>query len=376
MDEIKYNKINNKINSHNFYENYSNINRILLVLSYFGHIVSIFLAHFFLFSIINNTIISNQIISYAASIIIISGIELLKRDLFDKFSIGVLRNNGLTKELYILLFFCSTLIFLSFYSSLNGAKMFSDKNVIIEKTNKKILETFKDSVKLVYNSKISILENEIKDIKNLINIKDAEQTEIESNDNLTRKQRDRIKDLKNEKTQLRNDISVIENKIAELKNEMNEIIKNKENEILIQTDADKKTNNKNSNIFIAISAFIEIIIIIGVFFNEYYYYRSYSEFTNKLKNDQNYQKWYIFDKILKCIYNDETKINDRLPSNKEILKLCKIKNINVFEKDVEDFIKIMHNLKIIKSSGRYRYYMKSKDDSLKILKQYYNINRY
>jgi hypothetical protein len=58
--------------------------------------------------------------------------------------------------------------------------------------------------------------------------------------------------------------------------ELSTKIVNKEGEVT-STDDKKEDNNKNSFMFIIISSFIEITILAGVFFNEYYKFRSYRE---------------------------------------------------------------------------------------------------
>ena len=125
--------------------------------------------------------------------------------------------------------------------------------------------------------------------------------------------------------------------------------------------------------FVLISTLIELVILVGVYFNEYYKFRSYKEFRNRLEKDPNYQKWMIYDQMLSIIYTEDTKMNQKLPSNKNIADMCKVNDIIVMPKDVTDFLKVMNNLNIIKTSGSTRYVNKQRDLAFEILRKQFNI---
>ena len=369
----EFKKLEQKINSQNFNQGYKTINIVMTFLSYFGHIASIFLAYFMLSKVLYGAMTDNDIAVFIASIIILGGVELLKRDIFDKFSMQYLKLGSFSKNVIPLFLLSLFIISISFYSSINGAKEFSSKSKEIENNKKEILAQYKDSINTVYNNKISQIDLEIKGIKDKIEIKDREQTEIESQQEISRQQRNRISDLKNEKSILRSDIKELENDIISIKSEMGEIIKLKEEEISAETDEKKEDNSKNSFMFVIISTLIELVILAGVYFNEYYKFRSYKEFRDKIEKDPSYQKWILYDSILNIIYGDESKINEKLPSNKTIMEMCKLNDILVLQKDVSDFIKLLVNLKIVKASGSSRYIAKQKDVSTDILKKHFNI---
>jgi hypothetical protein len=80
-----FKKLEKKINSYDFNQNYKNINTIMLLLSYFGNVTSIFLAYFFVSKVLQSAISDNMIVVFMVSIILLSGLELMKRDIFDKF---------------------------------------------------------------------------------------------------------------------------------------------------------------------------------------------------------------------------------------------------------------------------------------------------
>lgn len=368
----EYKKLEKSIKNINFNQSYKNINVIMTILSYFGNIASIFLAYFFLSKVISGAV-ENQIAVFLSSIIILSGIELLKRDIFDKFSVQYLKEKALNKAVLPLAVTSVLLIFASFYSSLNGAHDFANKSEKIEQQSDTTLQVYSDSLNTFYGNKIKLKEDEINVIKSNITQKDKEQTDIESQQPLTRQQRQRVSDLKNEKQTLRGDITKIETDISTLKTEKDNLIKQKETDLTSDADKKKEDNSENSFLFVIISTIIELAILAGVFFNEYYKFRSYREFRDKLEKDPNYQKYLLYDQILHVVYLEDTKMNQKLPANKAIIDMCKVNDMIVLNKDITDFLKVMSGLGIIKVSGSAKYINKQRDLAFDVLRKHFNV---
>jgi hypothetical protein len=373
MNINEYKKLEKRITSYNFNKSYKNINTIMTALSYFGNLASIFLAYFFMSQVISGSMPDNPIVVFISSIIILAGIELLKRDIFNKFSIEYLKNKSIIKSAMPLLIASLILIFASFYSSLTGAKEFSSKSKQLEEVKKEVFTEFKDSLTNNYSSKIILIEDEISLTKEQIKLKDKEQTDIESYLNPNKQQRNRISDLKKEKELLRGDITKLEGDINIIKTELDGKLKEKELELSKETEDKKVDNSNNSFMFVILSTIIEFIILFGVYFSEYYKFRSYKEFRDKIEKDPNYQKWLLYDQMLSIIVTEETKVNQKLPSNKAIIENCKVNDIIVLPKDVTDFLKILSTLSIIKQSGSARYISKTKDIAQDILRKNFNI---
>lgn len=371
IDEFR--KLEKKINGYDFNQGYKNINVIMTLLSYFGNIASIFLAYFFMSKIISSSI-ENQIVVFISSIVILSGIELLKRDIFDKFSVQYLKEKAFTKAVIPLAITSLVLIFSSFYLSINGAHDYSNKSDQIEITKDETLQKYSDSLTIVYDKKLAENKNDIKDLKSLLLVKDKEQTDIEAQQPLNKQQRQRIVDLKNEKLVIRTDISKIEGDINLVETELKGKISEKEKELSSKTGDKKKDNSKNSFLFVIISTVVELAILIGVYFNQYYKFRSYREYRTKLEKDSNYQKWLLYDQILSVVLTEDTKINQKLPSNKAIIEACKVNDIIILPRDVMNFFKVLIGLGIIKTSGSARYINKTKDMSDELLRKHFNIN--
>ena len=376
VDDFK--KLEKKITGYNFNQNYKNINHIMVILSYFGNLTSIFLAYFFMSKVITGAVgEGNNIFVFIASIIILAGIELLKRDIFNKFSIQSLKDRKVTKLAMPLLITSILLISASFYSSLTGAKEFSSKSEQIELVKRDQIKEYSDSIASLYQVRLENIESEISSYKEGIKEKDNEQaiinTSLRERGYLTRSERERNNQLSREKEQLFSLIDRSEESLNDLKSERDEIINNYKEEVSEVTDDKKKDNKRNSIIFVILSTIIEIVILAGVFFNQYYEFRSYNEWRKKIEKDPNYQKWLLYDTLLDIIFTEDTKINQKLPSIKSIIDSCKVNDIIVLQKDITNFLKVLNNLAIIKSSGSVKYITKNKEFSKETLKKSFNI---
>lgn len=369
----EFKKLEEKINGQNFNQGYKNINILMFVLSIFGHIASVFLAYFALSKVLSGVIENNPVVVFITSVLLLSGLELIKRDIFDKFSIQYLKLKAFTKDVLPLFILSVAIIGTSFYASIHGAQEFSSKTDVIEKDKKEIVLKMTDSLTKEYSVKINEIDTEIKTVKGKIESKDKEQTELEAIQPPTRSAKQRIKDLKDEKVVLRSDITKLESDQFKIKEELNNKIKTKESEIIKETDSKKNDNSQNSLAFVLISTLIEIIILAGVYFNEYYKFRSYREFRNAIEKDPNYQKWMLYDQMLVIVFPEDTKMNQKLPSNKVISDMCKVNEIIVMPKDVINFLKVVSNLGIIKTSGSTRYINKQRDLAFEILRKHFNI---
>lgn len=369
----EFKKLEEKINGQNFNKGYKNINSLMLVLSIFGHFASIFLAYFALSKVLGGVIENNPAVVLVTSVIMLSGLELLKRDIFDKFSIQYLKAKAFTKDVLPLFLLSVAIISTSFYASIHGAKEFSSKEAVIEENQKVVVNQFADSLTTIYNVKVAEVETEIKSNKEKLDLKDKEQTDLEAIQPPTRSQRNRIKDLKEERNILRTDIAKLEGDVNVIKTELATKIKEHETTVGAETEDKKKSNSSNSLAFVLISTLIELIILAGVYFNEYYKFRSYREFRNSIEKDPNYQKWMLYEQMLSIVYTEDTKMNQKLPANKSIADMCKVNDIIVMPKDITDFLKVLNGLGIIKTSGSTRYVNKQRDLAFEVLRKNFNV---
>ena len=374
MNLSDFKKLESSIKDQDFNKSYKNINKVMFFLSIFGHLASIFLAYFLVSKVLSGAITNNPILVGISSVILLGGLELLKREIFDKFSLQQIKYNSfINKDVFPLLIVSSIIVSISFYSSIKGAQEFSSKSKEIDKEVKLSTKSYTDSLTAVYGLKIDGINKEILMDKQKIDEKDKEQTYIENNQSISLQQRNRVKDLKSEKSELKNDVVLLESKISESKRELVSTISDYESKVKIDVDDKKDENRSNSFFFVIISTLIELVILAGVYFNEYYKFRSYSDFKKKIENDVNFQNWFRYNKVLDVIYNSDTKINDRIPSIKGIQDLCKVNGILLLNRDMVDLSKLFSSLGIIKSAGSAKYIAKSKETSQEILKKHFNI---
>jgi len=370
-----FKKLEESIQEQDFNKSFKNINKVMFFLSIFGHISSIFLAYFLVSKVLSGAITDNPILVSTASIILLGGLELLKREIFDKFSLQQIKNKSLTNSDVLPLMLVSILIVsISFYSSIKGAQEFSSKSKQIDTQVQLDVKVYEDSLSRSYNAKIEDINKEISLTKSKISEKDKEQTSIESNPPLSMQQRNRVKDLKSEKTELKKEVISLETKVSDVKEELGKEISDYEAKVKVEGEGKKDENKSNSFFFVIISTLIELIILAGVYFNEYYKFRSYDEFKKKIERDPNFQKWYNYNSVLDIIYNTDTKINDKLSSVKVIQDLCKVNGIILLNKDMADLSKLFTSLGITRSAGSVRYIAKSKETAQEILKKHFNID--
>lgn len=376
MKISEFKKLEKKINEQNFNQGYKTINAVMTVLSYFGHVASIFLAYFMLSKILAGAMTDNKVAVFIATVVILGGLELLKRDIFDKFSIQYLKLKTFGKDVMPLFLLSVAIIGLSFYASINGASEYASKSDVIETEAKAGIDKYADSLTAVYGKDIAAIEIEIKGEKESFKSKDELLGSLQAKateGKLSRDQRATIADLGAQKKESDAKIGSLEAKIAEKKKERDAEIEKHKKEIDEESKGKKEDNSKNSFAFVIISTLIELVILAGVYFNEYYKFRSYKEFRDKIERDPNYQKWLLYNEILEVVYTEDSKMNQKLPSNKGMIEMCKLSDIIVMPRDMTDFLKSMTSLGIIKSSGSTKYINKQRDLAFEILRKHFNI---
>jgi uncharacterized membrane protein affecting hemolysin expression len=367
MKLSEYKKLEKNIENEDFHKSYANINKVMFFLSIFGHLCSIFLAFFFVFKIISGIIPNGLILSGIISVVLLSGIELLKREIFDKMSVQQLKHKSLFhKNVVVLFVFAILIVSMSFFSSLKGAAEFSSKSKEIDTKKEVIITSYEDSINKVYSDKIVLLENKKED-------KNKKLDKVSDNTLVHKISVDEKERINNRISDIKQEIASIDSDINSLKRENIYLIEKKTNKISSKIDKEKNENNSNSFIFMIISTIVELIILIGVYFNEIYKYRSYSEFKDKIETDPNYINYINCDDLLNIIFIGNIKINDRLPSTSALLDLCKINHKTFTEKELLNYIKLFTSLNITNTSGSFRYCLKTKDAAKEIIKKHFNI---
>ncbi len=375
IDQIK--KIESELKQP-FWKKYSQLRVLLYISSFFGNAMSILLAFFFMSKLLFESVsfITSDFVIWFISLLILLGLELFKRSLFSKFSVEFVSNkmNFMKKEILILGISSLLVIIFSFYSSLRGAREFTSKDVLIQNNSESIIKNYSDSINNITITQIDEIQSEIKLYKQKIEEKDSEQTEIQSNVKLNRNQLQRIKDLKDEKIQLKNQISLDEQKIEKTNKENLSKIEEFKLIELRKGDEQQSDNKNNSMIFVIISTIIELLILIGIFFDKYYKWIAYTEYRKKTDNDPLYQKWINYNKLLELVYNTDSKIGDRINSASNLLEISKTNGLILNSKEITEFLRLVTNLKILKLSGSFRYIQRDRDTSFELLKNNFKID--
>jgi hypothetical protein len=377
IDEFE--KLEKKINKQNFHESYKTLKLVMVALSYFGHIASIFLAFFMLSNILLG-VMDNKPVVYVVTVIVLSAIELLKRDIFHKYSILYLKLRSFTKDVLPLFFLSITIIGISFYSSIKGASEYSSKSDKIEQDSEKIIKKTQDSIKGIYDTRINDKVNEISLLEKDVNSLRDQQRQLNDlalTGSLTKEQKRLLsllpKQISEAEKQNKDVISGKKDELEKLKSDLTDetdkVVKKIKGDVFKQ----KKDNSKNSIAFIIFSTIIEISILAGVYFKDYYDVRSHREKKNELEKDGSYQKWRVYKQILEIIYTEDTKVNQKLPSGKGIIDNCKVNDVIILPKDITNFLKTMTSLGIIKVSGSTRYFAKERSLALEALNKHFNI---
>jgi hypothetical protein len=377
IDEFE--KLEKKINKQNFHESYKTLKLVMVALSYFGHIASIFLAFFMLSNILLG-VMDNKPVVYVVTVIVLSAIELLKRDIFHKYSILYLKLRAFTKDVLPLFFLSITIIGISFYSSIKGASEYSSKSDKIEQDSEKIIKKTQDSIKGIYDTRINDKVNEISLLEKDVNSLRDQQRQLNDlalTGSLTKEQKRLLsllpKQISEAEKQNKDVISGKKDELEKIKGDLTDETEKAVKKIKGDVFKQKKDNSKNSVAFIIFSTIIEISILAGVYFKDYYDVRSHREKKNELEKDGSYQKWRVYKQILEIIYTEDTKVNQKLPSGKGIIDNCKVNDVIILPKDITNFLKTMTSLGIIKVSGSTRYFAKERSLALEALNKHFNI---
>lgn len=376
MDLRKYENLRNKINAKDFEGQYTAIDKWLYRTSFIGNAASIFFAYFLIHPALYKAISIHMIdgfIGNTIAMIITIGLltifEFIKRYLIRNFSTDYVASDRKIKISNIgWLFITILLVSLSFFFSISGSKNFAStsivKNEVIDANLLRDIDNLKneyENKKNIYYSRITALEEQNKNLEkerslvpvNYYSRKGEIQNSITDNN-----------------TKIETNLAQIDAIDDNLKIEIEKIEK-KSDELRNKNSAE---DEYNIVIFIIIVAFIESLIIGGVYFREKFEFDLYT--LNKQKFEKIYQKKGKYKILLTFIYeNGKANVGDKVISGLDLKELVADKaNSN---KLVNDFFKEMDNLGVFKIEGKRRYialtYLEAMnlidnyDDNLRIL---------
>ena len=125
-----------------------------------------------------------------------------------------------------------------------------------------------------------------------------------------------------------------ESKIKELKTERDELTSSYEKEIKDETSVDVEKNKSDSNIFIWSSTLIEFLILIGIYFNNLYSFRSHRDIKNRLLNDDNFRTYHEYSEIIDMLYLNR-KAQDTIPDIDLMIELLVMNKVYLTKDQVE-----------------------------------------
>lgn len=386
MELNEFKKIEKEVTRTNFHKNYRGTRNILASLAVLGNFGSIFCASFFLFKILDTSFFGQSLILvdwplWTITLIILGGLELIKRDIFHKFTSEFLKVNTLWKKsVKPLLAASAVLLVFSFYSSLSGARELASMQDVVQEENKVTYEIVEDSLKTkVYGPLITEQREYISEQRDYIvelrsDNKTYDEKILSLPDNyISEKKRWRDEKRANEKLidDAENKINEAEVKIVEIEDKLEKAL-NKERNLLKKEETEIVSETKeNVAIFIAISTIIELLILIGIYFANLYKIRSYEEMNYLINNDPNHMKWKTYTEILEMLF--EIAIGKTVPDYKTLKDYSDIHNTGHTDDELRNAYQLFTALKIIKN-GDNKTFSADLPGSMMIIKEHFKID--
>ena len=354
----KYVELKRKTLIKSYTERFKWVDQFLYWFSWFGNAVSIFLAFFFMQNLFLSSFneVGNSIFVPIGIVIFLTMFELLKRYVFGIFSVEVIKTKFQIFKSNLLSFLVGVFIILSlsFYLSLNGAYVFIDNTKTFKVQTETNIVSKVDSINTFYlNQYIKPLMDDNKILNEQNSKLPTWDSKGRSENNLKIKQNnDKISNY-----EVRRDKEVDEFKIKQTSKLSESIDQNKYNLIS----------------FILISALIEIIIMIGIYYDKYYKHKMVLEYEETVINTPEFKKWYKYNYILEIIYNKSKNVGDQVPSVNNIIELSESGGVKITKPELDKIFKILYYLEIVKLEGNRRYINVSEEDGKKSLRTYFNI---
>jgi len=372
MDLKKYDQLRSKIHTKDFEGNNKSLDKWLYRLSFLGNIGSIFFAYFLVSPALNNAITTNLKESWGfalaliITIIILISFEALKRLLIRNFSFSLVKNKLkiLKTKLLGWLIFATAIVCLSFYLSLNGARNFASTSVeknIIAKTD---LSSQIDSLSNFFEQKKSIYQIDNEDLREVTANLRKTMSETPTNYITVRK---------NYQTNIDKNTEIIndnEGRIGVIDEELQLAVAELRQEYISEADQNMREDVRNIWLFILISTSIEVLIIVGVYFREYYDYNLY--IANESHLEGIYLKRDRYKLMLDYIYEEgKAPVNTRLMAESKIVELVSENSrIQDPKKFVKSFLFDMEKLDIFVVSGKRRIINATYQDALNVIDKF------
>jgi len=371
MSFEKYKELKEKIVVQNYTERFKWVDKFLYAFSWFGNGVSIFLAFFFLQQLFYSSLsnVGHSIWITLGIVFFLTMFELLKRYVFGMFSMESIKQkfNIFRGNMITFILGTSVLIIGSFYFSLNGAKEFVDNQQFFETQNQQIMTSKVDSLNNIFDDKTIIFENENGRLR--IN-----------NDTLRNKLAttpDSYRTVRREYQQnIDNNVGVInsnQDRIDAIDEERSEAIAELRSTESTTLSSNLSENKKNKITFIIISSIIELIIMLGIYYDKFYGWKSIKEYEESVISTSEFKQWYKYNYLLELILNSTKDVGEKIPSTGNLLELARIGKNQVTTGEFDKFIKLLYYLDILTREGNRRILNSTVEESKLTLRHYFNI---
>jgi len=355
----KYVELKRKTLIKSYTERFKWVDQFLYWFSWFGNAVSIFLAFFFMQHLFLSSFneVGNSIFVPIGIVIFLTMFELLKRYVFGIFSVEVIKTKFQIFKSNLLSFLIGVFILLSlsFYLSLNGAYVFIDNTKTFKAQTETNIVSKADSINAFYFNEY------IKPLMDDNRILNEQNSKLPTWDSKGRSEN-------NLKIKENND--KITNYESRRDKEVDEF-KNKQTSKLTESIDQNKYNLIS---FILISSLIEIIIMIGIYYDKYYNHKMVLEYEETVINTPEFKKWYKYNFILELIYNKSKNVGDQVPSVNNIIELSESGGVKITKPELDKIFKILYYLEIVKLEGNRRFINISEEEGKKSLRNYFNIS--
>jgi len=361
----EYLKLKTKTMIKSYTERFKLVDKFLYWFSWFGNAISVFLAFFFLQALFYSSFndIGSSVIISTGIIIFLSVFELLKRFIFGMFSNDIIKNKFkiFRRGMISFLIGVGVMITGSFYFSLNGAQEFIDNQKVFQEQTETNITTKVDSInKFYFNEYIKPLKNE-----NKVYVEQSTNYATEASKTNYKTKYTNLIDANNVKITNNNElVSKYESK-RDL--EVEKFTGKQEYKLSQNIDE----NKSNIFAFILISCLIELVIMIGVYYDKFYTYKVITEYEDTVVNTVSFKKWYKYNDMLILIYGSVKEVGDQIPSSNNLLELVKLNEIDITKGELDKFIKILYYLDILKLDGNRR--IINKLDGKSILRTHFDI---
>jgi len=372
MSFEKYISIKGKTIVKSYTERFKWVDKFLYAFSWFGNGVSVFLAFFFLQSLFYASFssIGTSLWITLGIVFFLTMFELLKRYVFGMFSLESIKHNFNILRGNMITFIIGTLLLIigSFYFSLNGAKEFVDNQKFFETETQNIVASKVDSLSIFYDEQKLVYVN---DNANLRIVNDTLRSKMSRTPTNFRTVRREYQDNINTNTRL---IAANQERIDKIDTDNNIAIEELKKTESVSLSSNLSENKKNKLTFIIISSIIELIIMLGIYFDKFYEYRSIIEYEESVINTVEFKIWYKYNYLLELIYDSTKDVGEKIPSTQNLIDLAKIGKTPITSGEFDKFIKLLYHLNIIQREGSRRILNSSEDEGKKTLRNYFNIN--